>query len=133
MAEELPHLPDLPNAGYSTTREKALSDVVMQFMREIERDRARLLTVVLEGRDKWRRVGKDVWGWLKVDDDLLDAVFAYFELQACRPAMQVRLLAAQRQPDVWRMLMAEATPDIEAQRERIFLMRKWLPGHHGIQ
>ena len=38
-------LPDLPNAGYATTREKRLSDEMMEFIRQIERDRMRLLHV----------------------------------------------------------------------------------------
>ena len=55
------HLPDLPNVGYATTREKTGSDMIMVFMREVERDRLRLLTIVVEGREKWRKVAAAVF------------------------------------------------------------------------
>jgi len=115
---EMFRLPDLPTAGYATARERELTDMVMVFMRVMERDRLRLLTVVCEGREKWRRVAGSVLpSW--ATDDLLDAMFHYFELQACLPDMQRRLLDAKNNPDIWRMLMHEAMPDIERQREQV--------------
>ncbi len=132
-APELPHLPDLPNAGYSTRREQELSDSIMLFMRAIERDRLRLLTIVVEGLDRWRSVAGRVWSGFRINQELTDEIFHYFELQACRPEMQVRLLAVAKRPDVWRMLMAEAMPDIEAQHEQIKQMAKWCPWLTSVQ
>lgn len=112
------HLPDLPIAGYSTYRERELTDTVMVFMREVERDRLRLLTIVLEGREKFRRIaGQVLPSW--ATDDLLNAMYDYFTLQACRPAMQRRLLQAAQNPPVWRDLVAEAMPDLIQQRELV--------------
>jgi len=120
-------LPDLPTAGYATRREKALSDAIQEVIRQLERDRLQLLTIVLDGRDKWRKVGgRSMRAW-RVDTDALDAMFSYLQLLAVRPAYQRRLLAAQHNPDVWRLIMAEATPDLEAQRENVRLIAKWAP------
>jgi hypothetical protein len=119
------HLPDIPDAGYATHRQRELTDQVMLFMRDTERDRVRLLSIVLDGLEKWRKVAGSVLpSW--ADTELLDAIFHYFELQACRPMMQRRLLDAAQNPDVWRMLMHEAMPMIEQDRERARLVAKWL-------
>lgn len=75
-------LPDLPNAGYQTRREKALSDEIMMYVRGAERNRLLLLANVCEGREKFRRVVKKAWRHLKCDDDLADAVFGYLVLLA---------------------------------------------------
>ena len=82
MATELPHLPDLPNAGYSTTREKELSDEIMYFIRETERDRLLMLDIVCNGREKFRRVFLKAFRYLRIDVDLCDAVFGYLVLLA---------------------------------------------------
>lgn len=124
MAVELPHLPDLPNAGYATPREKQLTDSIMFFMRGVERDRLQLLSIVLEGRAKWRKAGGKALGWLRVDTDLLDSIFSYFELQACRPGTQQRLLQVSHNPAVWRAIIREAWPDIEAQRDALRAMER---------
>lgn len=57
-------LPDLPNAGYSTKRQRELSDAIMVFMRNVERDRLALLLIVYEGLPKWRRVARKQFGRL---------------------------------------------------------------------
>ena len=75
-------LPDLPTAGYSTRRQKELTDAVMFFIRSTERNRPYLLEIVLDGRDKFRRVGQSAWRHLKVDHDLCDAVYGYLVLLA---------------------------------------------------
>lgn len=95
--------------------------MVQEFMRECERDRFRLLTIVLGGLVKWRRVAQSLWRGHRIGEDhqLLDAMFHYFELQACRPVFQRRLLEAQQNPAVWKDIMREALPDIEAQREAV--------------
>jgi len=120
------HLPDLPNVGYATERQKAGTDQIMIFMREIERDRFRLLTIVIEGKEKWRHVARAVFGTtLGIDDEALDAMYQYFTLQAARPRDQMELLAAQHNPAVWRDVVKRIMPDIEAQRETVRLVQKW--------
>lgn len=122
------HLPDLPNVGYATERERTGSDQIMIFMRELERDRFRLLTVVIDGREKWLKVARAVFGTtMSIDDTALDAMYDYFTLQAARPVDQVRLLDAQHNPAVWRDVVREIMPDIEAQREQVRLVQKWQP------
>lgn len=118
-------LPDLPNAGYASQREKQRSDEIMIFMRAIERDRFRLLTIVLDGREKWRKAIPAIWK--RADDDIADAIFNYFTLQACPPSFQARLLKAQKNPDIWKLIVHEAMPHIEAAREQARLAEKWSP------
>lgn len=122
---EMFRLPDLPNAGYATMRAKQLSDTVQEFMRGVERDRLRLLTIVIEGPEKWRRVAGSVL--LFADDQLLDEIFRYFELQACRPFYQVQLLDAAKNRDKWREIMTAARPDIESQQQQLRVIQKWKP------
>ena len=125
MAVDLPGaLPDLPNAGYATARQKALTDNICDFMRQTERDRFTLLTIVIEGIEKWRKIAGNIWRGYGVDNDALDAIFHYFELQAAT-GYQAQLLAAQKNTAKWRDIMTEAMPDIERQRETIRLMDKW--------
>ncbi len=121
------HLPDLPNAGYATTREKQLSDAVMQFIRSIERDRLRLLTIVLEGRERWRTVAQGTWRGLRIGESgtILDQIFMYLELMAVRPGVQRMLLDAQKKPSMWRKIMDAAKPHLEKEREQLKLMAKW--------
>lgn len=75
-------LPDLPNAGYATRREKQFSDEIMSFIRGCERNRILLLTIVCARKDKARRVMKKAWKHLKADDEMVDAVFGYLVLIA---------------------------------------------------
>ena len=75
-------LPDLPTAGYATKREKRLTDEIMFFLRGAERNRIFLLTMVCDGREKFRKVTKTAWRHLKVSDSLCDAVFGYLVLLA---------------------------------------------------
>ena len=101
-------LPDLPNAGYSTRREKALTDEVMYFIRDAERDRMWLLTMVVDGKDKFRAIARKAWKHLAVDTDLCDAVYGYLTLLAGEnPGLQLKAmqrLATETAIDrVWRM------------------------------
>ncbi len=82
-------LPDIPNAGYQTTREKMLSDGIMHFCREIERDRISLLSIVIDGHLKWRRIIKDKLAGLRMSDELADEMYRWFEQMAGpNPMMQ---------------------------------------------
>jgi len=68
-------LPDLPNAGYATQREKALTDEIMFFIRGCERNRKLLLTIIRDGKDKFRKTGRKAWAHLRVDTEACDAVY----------------------------------------------------------
>ena len=120
-------LPDLPNAGYSSPNQKALSDSIMLFMRDVERHRLRLLTIVIEGRDRWREVAGDVWRGLPIDTDLIDSIYTYFTLQAAPMVQQRELLENLQNPAKVRDIMREMLPGLEVQRERLRLMEKWAP------
>jgi hypothetical protein len=131
MARELFHLPDLPNAGYATEREKTLSDAIMEFMRQTERNRVRLLTIVIDGKARWREVAQSVWGGLRIgeDLDLLDSIYDYFVLQAAQayPLTQRALLDNLQNPSVRRDLLRELLPKLEVEREQLVLLDKWAP------
>jgi hypothetical protein len=75
-------LPDLPNAGYATAREKAVSDMIMQFIRTMERDRIGLLDIVCSGRAKWRSVCARAMRGARMETELVDAIFNYLVLLA---------------------------------------------------
>lgn len=122
------HLPDLPNAGYSTDRERRLSDTICDFMRSMERDRLRMLTIVVEGIERWRTVAGDIWRPYRIGEDhaLLDAIYRYFELQSVKPGVQRMLLKYAQNPPMWQTIMAAARPHLEKEREGLRLMRKWM-------
>lgn len=75
-------LPDLPNAGYATRRERELSDAIMFFIRGAERDRLFLLSLVCDGREKFRRTFMQAFRYLRIDREAADAVFGYLVLLA---------------------------------------------------
>ncbi len=70
-------LPDLPNAGYVTKREKELTDEIMHFLRAAERDRLWMVSMVCEGRLKFRSVVTKAMRHLKVSSELVDAMWGY--------------------------------------------------------
>ena len=122
------HLPDLPNVGYATEREKRGSDQIMTFMRDTERNRFLLLTIVVEGRETWRKRASQVFAaGMAVDTAAVDAMYDYFTLQAAWPRAQRALLDAAQNPLKWRAIVREIMPKIEAQRESLRLMQKWQP------
>lgn len=97
-------LPDLPNAGYSSPKQKATSDLVMFWLRSIERDRLHLLQIVVDGRAKWRRIAGKAWGLNSggrvgaMSTELLDKVFDYMvQLAGVNPAEQLLRLMQLRQ------------------------------------
>jgi len=118
---EMFHLPDLPIVGYATAREKALTDNMQEFCRQIERDRVRLLAIVCEGRDKWKRVAGDIWRGYRIgeEDGALNAMFNYFQLMAVAPPVQAQLLRYPKNVLKWAEIMRQAMPDIEAEREML--------------
>lgn len=94
-------LPDLPNAGYSSPKQKATSDLVMFWLRDIERDRETLLAIVIDGLAKWRKVAGQAWcldsgGRVSaLSTELLDQVFRYMVMLAGpNPAQQLLILKA---------------------------------------
>lgn len=120
-------LPDLPNAGYATQRERELTDMICDFMRQTERNRLLLLTIVVEGKTKWRAMAGGIWRGMRIGEDagLLDSIYDYFTLQACRPRTQRLLLAAQKNPSKWRDIVRIVMPHLERERETLRLARKW--------
>lgn len=120
------HLPDLPNVGYATRAERAGSDAIMTFMRDVERDRLRLVSIVCDGREKWRTVARDMFGHsVAITDDVLDEIFWYFTLQCAKPRGQIALLRARNNPDITRKIVAVILPHLERERERLRLQRAW--------
>ena len=75
-------LGDLPNDGYSTKRERELSDAIMLFMRNVERDRKFLLAIVVEGKEKFGKIVLKEYRGLGLADRIVDEMFAYFVKQA---------------------------------------------------
>lgn len=119
-------LPDLPTVGYATRREREGTDAIMLFMRAIERDRLRLLSIVCEGRETWRKHAAAVFGTaLNIDTEAVDAIYDYFTLQACRPRTQWLLLKARKNRLVWRTLVSYVMPHLERERENLRLQAKW--------
>lgn len=91
-------LGDLPNVGYSGTRAKETSDAIMFFMRNLERNRPLLLSIVVDGLDKWLKVTSSVWRGLLIDRELLTRTFQYLVQQAGpNPAQQLLILHGQMQ------------------------------------
>jgi hypothetical protein len=75
-------MPDLPNDGYSTPREKQLSDAVMMFIRDAERDRLLLLDIVCRGEAEFVKISRKAWRHLRIDEGLCKAVYGYLTLLA---------------------------------------------------
>ena len=70
-------LGDLPNAGYSSPKQKALSDAIMVSIRGWERERHVLLMMVIEGEELFRARCRKGWAAWRPDEDLLREVWAY--------------------------------------------------------
>ncbi len=92
-------LGDLPDAGYATYRQKQTSDLVMFWLREIERNRFLLLSIVVDGWDKWRKIAGAAWDVNKggrstaMGVDLLRLVWDYMvKLAGENPASQLLIL-----------------------------------------
>lgn len=118
------HLPDLPTIGYATERERRGTDQIMTFMRDVERDRLLLLTIVLDGIKKWHDKARVAFGYsLGIPDDTLNEMFWYFTLQAMRPTSQRALLDARGNTLKTRAIIKAAMPDIEAQRNALMAMK----------
>jgi len=96
-------LPDLPNAGYSTDREKKLSDLMMFAIRGWERERPILLMMVIEGYEKFRGIMLKEWKAWKVDEDEIKTVYDY--------------------------LVTLAGPDPQGQLARLMKIRPGVPQH----
>ncbi len=96
-------LGDLPDAGYATKRQRETSDAIMFFMRDVERNRVLLLSIVVDGIDQWRKVGARAWKGLLIDRDLLDSIYRGFPVGALlfwqqagvNPAEQLLILIGQ--------------------------------------
>lgn len=75
-------LDDLPDAGFSTKREKETSDAIMFLLRAIERDRIWLLSIVIDGPDKFVDLILKQYTGLLVDRQLALTMYHYLAQQA---------------------------------------------------
>ncbi len=92
-AERASRLPDLPHAGYASNRAKFTSDVIMNFLRTVERNRPFLLTIVTDGIDKWLKTAGRAWRFgMVIDGDILRSVFSYM-VQMAGPNPEAQLHA----------------------------------------
>lgn len=127
-------LPDLPDAGFATRRQKETSDAIMFFMRAAERNRPLLLSIVVDGIDKWRKTAGGVWKGLLIDRDILDSIFRYFVVQAGpNPAEQLLILHGQMQLDErlkWDKRKGATTQLREAQRNSLKDLRHAMKRKH---
>ena len=89
-------LPDLPNAGYSTRKQREASDAMMVCLRALERDRLALLMIVFEGIDKWRGLARKAYGTLLSTDEI-DEMFHVMSVWAGENVMgQMTAILADR-------------------------------------
>lgn len=125
-ADRASRLGDLPDAGYSTYRQKQTSDLVMFWLREIERNRFLLLSIVVDGWDKWKKIAGRAWDVNKggrstaMGSDLLRLVWDYMvKLGGPNPASQLLILEAQKRREAlhWDFRKATAQALIKAQLE----------------
>ncbi len=117
-------LGDLPDAGYATYRQKQTSDLVMFWLREIERNRFLLLSIVVDGWDKWKKIAGKAWDVNKggrstaMGADLLRLVWDYMcKLAGPNPASQLLILEGmnRRQALHWDHRKATALALMKAQ------------------
>ncbi len=121
-------LPDLPDAGYSTRRQRETSDAIMIFMRQVERERMLLLSIVVDGPEKWRKHAGTVWKGLLIDSDILNSIYRYFEMQAGpNPAEQLLILMGQVKQsarETWDKRMITRVQFQKAQRAALTDLRR---------
>ncbi len=117
-------LGDLPDAGYATYRQKQTSDLVMFWLREIERNRYLLLSIVVDGWDKWRKIAGKAWDINKggrstaMTTELLSLVWGYMvKLAGENPASQLLTLQGMREREAkhWDFRKATALALTKAQ------------------
>ncbi len=117
-------LGDLPDAGYATYRQKQTSDLVMFWLREIERNRFLLLSIVVDGWDKWRKIAGKAWDVNKggrstaMGTDLLRLVWDYMvKLAGPNPASQLLILEGMKRREAlhWDFRKATAMMLMKAQ------------------
>ncbi len=108
-------LPDLPNVGYQSQRQREVSDQMMEFLRQIERDRLRLLIMVQHGRERWRVVAGGVLCNTRIDNDALDAMFDYLVLMSAHGTLRNELLANLKNPPKFRELLLTLQRGLEVE------------------
>jgi hypothetical protein len=123
-SDDASRLGDLPHAGYSTTRQKQTSDLVMFWLREIERNRFLLLSIVVDGWDKWRKIAGKAWDVNRggrstaMGTDLLKLVWEYMvKLAGDNPASQLLILEGMKRREAlhWDFRKATAQALVKAQ------------------
>lgn len=127
-------LPDLPNAGYASKRAKETSDAIMIFMRRVERERALLLMIVVDGIDKWLKTAGTVWKGLLIDKQILTDIYRYFVMQAGpNPAEQLLILHGQleqQKREVWDKRLSTRRLFQQAQRKSLADLRHAMKSKH---
>ena len=86
-------LPDLPNAGYASHGARMASDIMMTFLRRLERGReGRMLHlyIVCMGRQRFRQWGMKNLRLKQFDHDVWDAMW-YYLAQTAGPAPEEQL------------------------------------------
>lgn len=73
---------DIPDAGYSSRRQKETSDAIMFFLRHLERNRILLLHIVVKGQDEFVKITSRIWRGLLVDKELLQRTYDWLKEQA---------------------------------------------------
>lgn len=98
-------LPDLPDAGGATAKQRELTDAIMFFLRGIERNRLLLLEVVCAGASVFRRHFINAYRVINADAEFADAVFGYMVLLAGpnpeAQKAQLELLVKHQQQAAW--------------------------------
>lgn len=113
-------LPDLPNAGYSTRKERELSDAEMFIIRGLERDRLTMLSIVIEGSKLWRDRFVKAYRCIGATVEQADDVFRYLVL-LCGPnpdEQRETLLQQQRQAAQQRWDYRQSTQRLFAKANR---------------
>jgi len=88
--------PDVVNVGYSTTKERKASDVIMFWMRTVERTRPLLLSIVMDGIEQWRKTARKQFRPFGIGDEAIDGIFRVFvQWAGPNPAEQYMILQGQ--------------------------------------
>jgi len=124
------HLPEIPNVGYATNRAKETTDAIMFFMRGVERDRVKLLDIVIHGVERFVKIGRAELRGAEIDEDVLRSVWRYFALQAMRTDYQQDVMRRPHDLFHFNNVLKRAMPDIERQAQALeedAIRKKWSP------
>ena len=128
-------LPDVVNVGYSTTRERTASDVIMMWMRTVERTRPLLLSIVVDGLHAWRKVARAQFRPFGIGDEAIDEMFRVFVVWAGpNPTSQYLMLQGQMRVEerlLWDKRESATAATREILRKANAEMKLWQREHKG--